>query len=221
LVDGFNLYHSLRDLERDSGDPLHWLDLSAMCSSYMGSLDPKARGFTVYYFSALAHHISKKNPGAVERHERFITALRATGVVPVLSRFKPKQVSCLRYKQLGRHCTFSEGESCDGRFTSHEEKETDVAIASKLLELAASDETCHTAAIMGGDSDLLPAIHTAKILRPELTIAALFPYKRRSEDIRRAVDIAIRIRPEQYSKHQLPDVVTSIRGVEITRPESW
>jgi len=35
LIDGFNLYHSLRDLERGHGHSLRWLDLKALCSSLL------------------------------------------------------------------------------------------------------------------------------------------------------------------------------------------
>lgn len=37
LVDGFNVYHSLRQATRDSGETLKWLDLHALCNSYVQS----------------------------------------------------------------------------------------------------------------------------------------------------------------------------------------
>lgn len=229
LVDGFNLYHSIRDLERDVADgrvqgasgPLHWLDIDALCASYMGAIDTSVRGRTVYYFSALAHHAEKRHPGVVARHEKYITALESTGVLPVLGSFKEKDAGCPRYRQTGIHCDFADGVECDGTFRRHEEKQTDVAIACKLVELATTDSGCSVAVIVGGDSDLVPAIETSKRLRPELRIIAALPYKRNSNDMRRAADHAITIRPEQYSKHQLPDEVTSLRGVRISKPESW
>ena len=135
--------------------------------------------------------------------------------------FKEKDAGCPRYRQTGVHCNFADGVECDGTFRRHEEKQTDVAIACKLVELATTDSGCSVAVIVGGDSDLVPAIETSKRLRPELRIIAALPYKRNSNDMRRAADDAITIRPEQYVKYQLPDEVTSLRGVKISKPKSW
>ena len=187
----------------------------------MGAIDASIRGRTVYYFSALAHHAERNHPGTVARHEKFITALESTGVRPVLGSFKEKDVGCPRFRKNGSHCNFADGEECDGNFKRHEEKQTDVAIACKLVELATTDENCAIAVIVGGDSDLTPAITTAKRLRPKMRILAAFPYKRHSEDVRGAVDHSFKIRPDQYVKHQFPDIVTSVRGIPIAKPQSW
>lgn len=241
LVDGFNVYHSVRDLERDVAaakeaadeggaspnrlallpDSLHWLDLDALCASYMGSVDSTARGRTVFYFSALAKHSEKRNPGAVARHEKFISALKSTGVVPALGEFKEKDERCRRYRDGSLHCQFGNDLECDGHFKRHEEKQTDVAIASTLVRLAATAEDCAAIVLVGGDSDLLPAIRTAREIRPEIRLVAAFPYQRNSNEVRKAVDLPITIRPEHYAKHQLPDVVISPNGVEIHKPDVW
>ncbi len=83
-------------------------------------------------------------PDKAARHATYVAALRATGVEVQLHRFKEKEVWCKAY-------------------VHHEEKETDVAIAVKLLELCAVD-ACETVVIVTGDTDLAPAIRTAKVL---------------------------------------------------------
>jgi len=35
IVDGFNLYHSLKEVEHRQGRSCHWLDLPGLCSSYL------------------------------------------------------------------------------------------------------------------------------------------------------------------------------------------
>jgi hypothetical protein len=67
LIDGFNLYHSIRAAERvTSLRPLRWLDLHALCATLISSgLGPGARLEGVYYFSALAHHLQR--PDVVRR----------------------------------------------------------------------------------------------------------------------------------------------------------
>jgi hypothetical protein len=59
-------------------------------------------------------------------------------------------------------------------YRTHEEKETDVAIACKLLELLCQGR-CDTAVLMTGDTDIAPAIRTAKLLYPTADIAVAFP----------------------------------------------
>src|SRR4051812_19600996 len=97
LVDGFNLYHSLRSASIALGldeAGTKWLDLAALCRSYLHLFGRSAR----------LHEI-------------------------------------------------------------HEEKETDVALGSKLLELFITD-SCDRAVVITGDTDIAPAVRTAKRLFP-------------------------------------------------------
>lgn len=71
---------------------------------------------------------------------------------------------------------------CKTEATHHEEKETDVAISVKLLELFYFDQ-CDTAVLVTGDTDLGPAIKTAFRLFPEKQIYTLFPYKRKNKEL--------------------------------------
>ena len=59
LVDGFNLYHSARNVSKDKGlggKGTKWLDIYSLTSSYLHLLGRDARLEEVYYFSALAKH---------------------------------------------------------------------------------------------------------------------------------------------------------------------
>jgi len=67
LVDGFNVYHSLRESERVLGRSLFWLDVVGLCRSYLHALPGKAQVGEVWYFSALAHQREAEHPGTVAR----------------------------------------------------------------------------------------------------------------------------------------------------------
>ena len=123
LVDGFNLYHSLRDVERDRGRGLRWLDLRALCGALAHAVPGRCEVSGVVYFSALARHMEASRPGTVGRHLRYIDALQATGVETVLGHFKRRQVRC-------PYC---------GRVRDRwEEKQTHVGIAVRLVKLVAT-----------------------------------------------------------------------------------
>ena len=95
LVDGFNLYHSVRVASHDlGGQSTKWLDIRSMLSSYLHVVGAGATLEAIYYFSALASHLDAHRPGVTGRHRLYIDCLMATGIVPVLGRFKYKTVHC-------------------------------------------------------------------------------------------------------------------------------
>ena len=206
LVDGFNLYHSLRDASRDLGGAgTRWLDLSGLCRSFLNEIGGNAQVSEVGYFSALALHLEPVEPGLVARHLAYIDCLRASGVRVELGHFKPKRVPCL---------------NCGAKITRHEEKETDVAIATRLLELVVND-ACEAVVIVSGDSDLAPALRAARRCRADLRLLVCFPYHRRSKELAALADRCFKLRKERYPAHQFPDPVELPDGRRITRPANW
>jgi hypothetical protein len=116
LVDGFNLYHSVKQASEDlKGISTKWLDLRAMLSSCLHIIDRTAQLTDIYYFTALATHVDAKKPGTSSRHQLYIECLQATGVHIALGRFKYKSVYCGTCRTATDH---------------YEEKETDVAIST-------------------------------------------------------------------------------------------
>jgi len=68
LVDGFNLYHSLIDAQKDSGlKSAKWLNLKQLCSSYLHNagqaVGRRAEIENVYYFSASPTHPNLSSVG--------------------------------------------------------------------------------------------------------------------------------------------------------------
>jgi len=207
LVDGFNLYHSLREVRRQGGPDCRWLDIRSLCESLLHTIGDGAEIADLQYFSALAHHMEAVRPGTVARHERYISALRSTGVSVRLGVFKPKDI---RYSSP----------TCDVRLRRHEEKETDVAIASAIVETAATRR--HAAvALVSGDTDLLPALRTARRVRPEVRLYCLFPPHRANRAFRTVVDADFKISPRKLAEHLLPDPVIGAHGLTLARPAEW
>lgn len=148
----------------------------------------------IYYFSALAKHIDSKRPGTTRKHQDYIDCLRSTGVKIQLGRFKYKTVWCSGCKRENPH---------------YEEKETDVAMSLKLMELFHLD-SCDTAVLVTGDTDLAPAVRMVADVFPEKTICFAFPYKRKNKELNAITSKSFLIRKERYAAHQFPDPFTGI-----------
>ena len=104
--------------------------------------------------------------------------------------------------------------------TTHEEKETDVALAVKILELFIKNK-CNTLVIVSGDTDMLPSVKAALKLFPEKQIVFAFPYKRKNKEIGKVVPDSFSISKQKYVAHQFPPAVTLECGKTITKPEKW
>ena len=207
LVDGFNLYHSLREVRRKTGVECRWLDIRSLCQSMLHTVGGGAEIAQIDYFSALAHHIEPSRPGTVARHERYIDALDSTGVTTHLGVFKPKDI---RYHSR----------TCEVLLRRHEEKETDVPIAAAIVEAAARGD-CSALTLMSGDTDLLPALKTARRLRPELRLYCLFPPYRSNQAFRRHVNADFKISPKKLPEHVLANPVVTPDGRRIAKPAGW
>lgn len=207
LVDGFNVYHSLREAEPIVGRPLKWLDLNGLCASYArrGFFDRQSVLRSVTYFSAYATFRSQTDPSAVTHHRTYVRALDATGVETVMGRFKARSRRC---------------PACGTVYRAHEEKETDVAIALRILEVAHLSD-CDSIVIVTGDTDILPAIRAARLVAPDKPLVIGFPYRRFNHELRAAAGRHFKIRPQAYARHQLPNPVTGPDGAAILKPPQW
>jgi len=187
LVDGLNLHHSALDAEAVVGRRLRRLDVASLCGSYIHALPGRSAITTIDYFSAVAHHREAGHPSTVARQVAYFSALQTAGVDVHLGQFKAKTLVC---------------PLCGGRYLAWEEKETDVAIGARLLELLARDR-CDTAVLMTGDTDLVPAMRAGRRLRPDKRLGVIQPYRRVNRELSRSADFALTIRAANYARHQL------------------
>lgn len=217
VVDGFNLYHSTRDVFLYEHLRVKWLDIRSLCSSYMYLFGKDAILSEIYYFSAFAYHLN--DPSAIKRHEDYIECLKSTGIIPEMGRFKPREATCPMLSEFSKD---NPNIKCPlrGRFTRHDEKETDVAIAAKLFELL-SKKTCDTAVLLTGDTDLAPAIKVCQALFDNVTILFAFPYRRHNQELENLCPYSFTIRAKQYANHLFPNTVLLPNGAAVHKPASW
>ncbi|MEV5948981.1 NYN domain-containing protein [Streptomyces sp. NPDC051993] len=87
---------------------------------------------------------------------------------------------------------------------------TDVNIAVALMEITASAQV-DTVLVVSADSDLCPAVRSARTVNPQLTIVPTFPPHRRSGELKVLLPSAFKLR-----QSQLPAVVRH----SVTEPNS-
>ncbi len=201
-IDGFNLYHGLRDRYQHR---YLWLDLTKL----VRHLRPRDSIVAVRYFTAVV----RNDPPAQARQQAYLSALQAhdgSCLQIVHGRYQAKQQAC---------------RGCGATWTSYEEKETDVNIAVSLVADAAASST-DLALLISADSDLCPAIRTARTVaagrQARFGIAAAFPPKRYSHEIKRLIPGAFTLSHQDIRKSLLPDTVTeAISGRKFHRPDKW
>ncbi|WP_432457934.1 NYN domain-containing protein [Cellulomonas iranensis] len=197
-VDGFNLYHGLHDKWCRR---YLWLDLTALARA----LRPRSDVVSVTYFTAPVLGDAE----AASRQSAYVAALKAhsKGLLrDVQGRYQTKEQRCRQ---------------CGGSYTRYEEKETDVNIAVSLVADAA-EGAMDAALIVSADSDLTPAIKTARRLRPEIFMAAAFPPKRFSSELKALLPSSFHVGHSAIRNAQLPDVVTDpTTGATWKRPAKW
>jgi uncharacterized LabA/DUF88 family protein len=133
-----------------------------------------------------------------------VKVLEATGVTVELGRFKKKYVKC---------------HYCSKQLTKHEEKETDVAVAVKVLEIFAAD-AADRVVLVTGDTDVAPAVRAARRMHPTREVCFAFPWNRKRDELAALAGQCISISREAYRAHQFADTLT-INGVEYSKPPSW
>ena len=210
LIDGFNLYHSIEDLYVEHRIKAKWLDVKTLLRTYFTDSDFKnlskeRHSFNgIYYFTALRHHVAEEKPQSIARHERYINALENTGIEVIYGGFKPKTIKC---------------SACGEDFIKYEEKKTDVAIATKLLELAHKSHS-EVYVIVSGDTDLIPAIETARIIDDNVKIVLIFPFNRTNDELKSYADLSYTIKPKRY-KSCVFDGIINIGDKKFAKPGNW
>lgn len=211
FVDGFNLYHAIDDLDKDDRTKrythtkhyLKWLNLHSLGQAL---IHPKNDVLVkVFYFSAYAGWLKQESQA---RHRTYVDALVSTGVEPVMGTFKKKPRRCPK---------------CHHKWDGHEEKESDVNIATYLVAGALAD-TYDKAIIFTADTDITPAILEVKKSCPLKEILVAIPEKRlnRSNALTNAAHNKIRLKEVNFQKNLFPESFTCERtGKTISCPEKY
>jgi hypothetical protein len=206
LVDGFNLYHSLKDAQQESGGQTKWMNLQDLCGGLLQAVSSavhcKVSLSRVEYFSAPP---TFRSAGTQQRYQLYIQALQSTGVNVVLGRFKPKDIVC---------------PLCRQSYVAHEEKETDVSIAIRLVELC-MNSACDIIALMSGDTDLAPAIRMSQRLFPSVRIVCTFPYRRANKELSKLCPGSIAIKRRLCLQNQFNNPLVLPDGSNLHKPSNW
>jgi len=196
LVDGFNLYHAI-----DANPSYHkykWLDLMTLAKRVI----PNSYIIQdLYYFTSLM----KWKPDKMARHLILIRALEKNGVKVVYGEFKVKDRLC---------------PSCKTKYTSREEKQTDVNLAISLFSLAIEDRY-DTALVVTGDSDIIPSVKAVRGMFPAKRIGVAIPIGRQAEEIKNSASFYLKLKEKQFKTSMFPDEIDLGGGQKIVRPSSW
>lgn len=192
-IDGFNLYHAVDDLKDQS---LKWLDLWALSESLLRQNETLK---AVNYFSAFATWLS----APYARHRTYVAALQARGVTTIMGKFKQKPRSC---------------RACGAKWMGHEEKETDVHIAVRLVADALLNDF-ERAIVISADSDLAPALRVVRQHQPskELFVAAPPGRFASARDLRPKLEVT----KGKIRKCLLPAQLPDAAGNSIIRPVEY
>ena len=196
FIDGFNLYHSLKD--NPNLNKYKWLDIKKLCYCFIK--DQKAV-HNIYYFTAL----TTWNPEKVKRHKKFIHIQEYNGINVVYGEFRRKTKKCCHCKKI---------------IKTFEEKETDVNIAINLFEFAYKD-LYNTAMIISGDSDLIPAIRAVRKNFPSKEICVIIPPGRRAELLKKEADYYKKIKTKHLQWSRLPSKIVIGNDNVIECPQKW
>jgi uncharacterized LabA/DUF88 family protein len=192
-VDGFNLYHAIDNLRRPH---LKWLDLRGLAESL---LRPDEQVKAVKYFSAYATW----KPDAFARHRAYVEALKSRNVEVVLGQFKQKPRRCRQ---------------CRTVWMSHEEKETDVQIATHMVADALTGEVDRLI-LVSADTDLSPPIRMIARLAPTCEVFVAAPPARFK--LCRALGPRLELSAGRIGKCLLPDLVRTGAGRIVQRPQPY
>ena len=207
-VDGFNLYFGLKDSKYKR---FYWLNLQDMVLKLLRKYQKLV---LTKYFTA---RISGPEKGDSSRLARDLEAKRCRQgtfleALETLDEFVIFYGHYLREK-LNCH-------ECGHIWNDHEEKMTDVNIATEMLS-DAFENKFDTALLISADSDLVPTVNAIKRLFPEKQIITYFPPGRFSAQLKNVADQQFTIGRRTLAKSQFPDQVVKADGYVLKRPEQW
>jgi uncharacterized LabA/DUF88 family protein len=158
-IDGFNIYHRLKDYQRKTGKIYNWLDYKKLCLSFLRKNETLA---DIYFFTAVSDEFGAES---VVRHNKYITALEWQGIKIISGYFSKKKKKC-------------RVENCDYKgskyFRDREEKQTDVNIALQIIKDAIQNkyDRCF---LLSGDNDFAPVLKTVMEIYPNKQAGLITP----------------------------------------------
>ncbi len=207
-IDGFNLYHGIR--ENGWRDCL-WLDVVSLSHQLIARSNrlTEAKYFTARIRGAEPGDNdgrAKQREAKRKRQSDYLEALATMDRLQIYEgHYLPKTVTC---------------RGCGSSWSRPEEKKTDVQIATQML-VDAFEDRFDTAVIVSGDGDLVPPMVEIKKRHPGKRLICAFPPNRPSKDLAAEAYACFSISYDQLKSSQLPNPTVKDSGFEIFRPDKW
>ncbi len=208
-VDGFNLYFSLRRKFKKLGCERKyiWFDIK---NYLVKILRPDEQLVGVKYFTS----IPTVNASKELRHRTYVAALESTGISVIYGYFFNEIRECKKPKNIAPYC--------DHKFSIPKEKLTDVNIACEML-VDAYKNNYKRAYLLGGDTDLAPAIRKVKHVfkNPNKDVFLIFPDKRNKVLMNEVGNKCITMKNTDIANSQFPNTIILPDGTKIHKPKTW
>lgn len=197
FIDGFNLYHAVKDLNKPH---FKWIDLWKLCNCFVPPRTHELKN--VFYFSAIATWLKD----AAKRHKLYISALETKNVTPVLGKFKTRTNNCKR---------------CGHSWDYHEEKQTDANLIASLTAQAVQDRF-DSALLITQDTDFAMVVGALNhSLKKPITIV-LPPRSMKVQSLLNAANGKAKITENHLERCQLEEIVKDDNGrIVAERPNEW
>ena len=197
-IDGFNFYYGLKTTPR--WRKYYWLDIVKLFERFMR---PGQELIAVKYFSAKPDDIEKSR-----RQNAFFQANKENKKFSlILGKYLKKDITCFK---------------CGNIIHTHEEKETDVRIATQIVA-DAYQKNCDVAIIVSADSDMIPAIELAK--QACLKVFVYFPPNQYSSNLASmgsGEPIHLKRYENRFRQSLLPNTIhLTVADYDLQIPEKW
>jgi hypothetical protein len=198
-VDGFNLYFGLKEM---GWRRYYWLNVEHLARSLLVSAQQLVG---TKYFTSLV----SATPSDPDKNRRQVAFLDVLKTLPDFEIFYG------HYLHNSQRCR-----KCGATWVVPDEKMTDVNIAVELMVDAFQDRF-DTALVVSADSDLTAPIEAVRRLFPQKRVVVFFPPGRSSKRLKQAANASFQIWRNVVAQSQLPDPVTTPKGIVIHRPQKW
>jgi uncharacterized LabA/DUF88 family protein len=213
FIDGFNLYHAVI---KHFPNRYKWCDLRKLTKQFVDNKTQELK--SIYFFTAYCSWDNTKKA----RHKKYIKALQYhCGVYSVLGKYRKVNRKFNFPMKILKCVPESVADILEKLvYETHEEKETDVNMALKILEDGFLDKYDH-AFILSGDSDLIGAIKSIKKHFPDKKFTSLLPQKAKGKIIRKACNYRFQITAKHFEASLLPEEIKLNTGEVLNMPESY
>jgi uncharacterized LabA/DUF88 family protein len=194
-VDGYNLYHGLREKKWQWA---YWLNIQALAKRLLKSNQILTQ--TKYFTSIVTHAQSRQR-----RQMTFLEALQTLSDFQIFyGHFLTDSVTC---------------KNCGHTYMTFHEKMTDVNISVEMMTDAFKDQF-DMALLISADSDLVNLVKNVQRVFKKKVIVA-FPPKRSSAELKRFCNGYTYIGRNVLYQSLFPDTVVKTDGFALKRPAKW